>query len=118
MFRIGTAALRLGHRAGEGPRTRAHLDSAVAGGPHVCIHAHSPIHVNGQARGAFATEGSLRVDAAAIHANARRLTLIDVWRRKGTTHFRLLVNLVQKVENHLQYCTINEKGTQVFRVTD
>lgn len=118
MFRIGTAALRLGHRAGEGPRTRAHLDSAVAGGPHVCIHAHSPIHINGQARGAFTAEGALRVDAAAVHANARRLTLINVWWRKGTTRFQLLVSLVQKVEHHLQYCTINEKGTQFFRVTD
>lgn len=114
MFRIGTAALRLGHRAGEGPRTRAHLDSAVAGGPHVCIHAHSPIHVNGQARGAFTAEGALRVDAAAVHANARCLTLVDVWRRKGTTRFQLLVNLVQKVENYLQYCTRNEKRRTVF----
>lgn len=78
MFRIGTAALRLGHRAWEWARARAHLDGAVAGGPHVCVHTHSTIHVDSQARRALAAEGALRVDAAAVHANAGCLTLIDI----------------------------------------
>lgn len=79
MLGVGAAALRLGDGAGERPRARAHLDGAVAGGPHVRVHTHSPIHADGQAGGALAAEGALRVDAAAVHANARSLTLVDVW---------------------------------------
>lgn len=78
MFRIGTAALRLGHCTWERARARAHLDSAVAGGPHVCVHTHSTIHIDSQARWALAAEGALGVDAAAVHANARCLTLIVI----------------------------------------
>lgn len=43
------------------------------------VHAHSPIHADGKAGGALAAEGALRVDAAAVHANAGRLTLVNVW---------------------------------------
>lgn len=82
MLRIGTAALRFGHGAGERPGTRAHLDGAVAGGPHVCVHAHPPVDVDGQARRALAAEGALRVDAAPVHADAGGLALVNVWRRK------------------------------------
>lgn len=79
MLGVGAAALRLGDGAGKRPGARAHLDGAVAGGPHVRVHAHAPVHADGQAGGALAAEGALRVDAAAVHANARRLTLVDVW---------------------------------------
>lgn len=78
VLRIKTAALGLGHRSGERSRTRAHLDSAVAGGPHVSVHAHPPIHVDGEAGGALAAEGALRVDAAAVHADAWCLALVNV----------------------------------------
>lgn len=78
MFRIGTAALRLGHRTRERTRAGAHLYGTVAGGPHVCVHTHSPVYINGQAWWALTAEGALRVDAAAVHTNARSLTLIDV----------------------------------------
>lgn len=78
MLRISTAALGLGHGAGERSGTRAHLDSAVAGGPHVSVHAHPAVHVNGKAGGALAAEGTLRVDAAAVHADAGRLALVNV----------------------------------------
>lgn len=78
VFGIGTAALRLGHCTGEWPRTCAHLYGAVAGGPHVSVDTHSPIDINGQAWRALTAEGALGVDAAAVHTNARCLTLIDV----------------------------------------
>lgn len=78
MLRISTAALGLGHGAGEGSGARAHLDSAVAGGPHVSVHAYPPVHVDGEAGGALAAEGALRVDAAAVHANAGCLALVNV----------------------------------------
>lgn len=81
MLGVGAAALGLGDGAGEGPGARAHLDGAVAGGPHVRVHTHSPVHADGQAGGALAAEGALRVDAAAVHADAGRLTLVDVWGR-------------------------------------
>lgn len=84
VFGISTTALRLGHRTGERPRARAHLYGAIAGGPHVSVHTHSPIYIDGQARGTLAAEGALWVDAAAVHANARSLTLVDVWRRQCT----------------------------------
>ena len=84
MFGISTAALRLGHRTGERPRACAHFYGAVAGGPHVSVHTHSPIYINGQAWRTLAAEGALGVDAAAIHANARSLTLVDVWQRERT----------------------------------
>lgn len=79
MLGVGAAALGLGDGAGERPGARAHLDGAVAGGPHVRVHTHSPVHADGQAGGALAAEGALRVDAAAVHANAGRLALVDVW---------------------------------------
>lgn len=78
VFRIGTAALRFGHCTGERPRACAHLYGAVAGGPHVCVHTHSPIYIDSKARGALTAEGALRVDAAAVHTDARCQTLIDV----------------------------------------
>lgn len=78
MLRISTAALGLGHGAGERSGTCAHLDGTVAGGPHVCVHAHTPIHVDGKAGGALAAEGALRVDAAAVHADAGCLALVNV----------------------------------------
>lgn len=78
MLGVSAAALRLGDGARERPRARAHLDGAVAGGPHVSVHAHPPVNADGQAGGALAAEGALRVDAAAVHANARHLTLVDV----------------------------------------
>lgn len=78
MLRISTAALGLGHGAGEGSGTRAHLDSAVAGGPHVSVDAHPAIHVDGEAGGALAAEGALGVDAAAVHADAGCLALVNV----------------------------------------
>lgn len=83
MFRIGTAALWLGHCTWEWARARAHLDSTVACRPHVCVHTHSSIYIDSQAWWALTAEGALRVDAAAVHANARSLTLIDVWWRGG-----------------------------------
>lgn len=78
MFRTGTAALRLGDGAREGPRACAHLDGAVAGGAHVCVHTNSPVHVNGQARWALTAEGALRVDTASVHTDAWGLALINV----------------------------------------
>ena len=78
MFRIGTAALRLGHCTREWTRACAHLYGAVAGCPHVCVNTHSPIYINSQAWWALTAEGALRVNAAAVHANTRCLTLIDV----------------------------------------
>lgn len=78
MFGISAAALRLGHCTWEWPRTCTHLDGAVAGGPHVGVHAHSSVHIDGQAWRALTAERALGVDAAAVHANARSLTLIDV----------------------------------------
>lgn len=79
VFRISTAAFWLGHSAWERTRARAHLYGTIAGGPHVCVHTHSSINVDGKARGALAAEGALGVDAAPIHADTWRLTLIDVW---------------------------------------
>ncbi len=78
VFRVGTAALRLGDSTRERSRACTHLDGAVAGGPHVCVHAHSPIHIDGQAWRTLTAEGALGIDAAAVHTNARSLTLIDV----------------------------------------
>lgn len=78
VFRIGTAALRLGHCTGERSRAGAHFYGTVAGSPHVCVHTHSPIYIDGQAWRAFAAEGALGVDAAAVHTNTGSLTLIDV----------------------------------------
>lgn len=86
MLGIGAAALGLGHGAGERPRTRAHFDGAVAGGPHVCVHTHPPVNVDGQARRALAAEGALRVDAAAVHADAGGLALVNVWAKKKKKH--------------------------------
>lgn len=71
VFSVGAAALRLGHCARERPRARAHLYGAVASGPHVRVHTHSPVHTDGQAWGALAAEGALGVYAASVHANAR-----------------------------------------------
>lgn len=79
MFRIGTAALRLGHCARERTRACAHLNGAIAGGPHVCVHTHSPVYIDRKAWWALAAKRALRVDAAAVHADARCLTLINVW---------------------------------------
>lgn len=78
MFRIGTTALRPGHRSREWTRAGAHLYGAIARGPHVCVHTHSPIYINSQARWTLAAERALGVYAAAVHANARCLTLIDI----------------------------------------
>lgn len=78
MLRISAAALGLGHGSRERSGTCAHLDSAVAGGPHVSVHAHPPVHVDGEAGGTLAAEGALRVDAAAVHADAWCLALVDV----------------------------------------
>lgn len=87
MLGVSAAALRLGDGAGERPRARAHLDGTVAGGPHVGVHAHSPVDADGQAGGALAAEGALRVDAAAVHANAGCLTLVDVCGGEEGTSF-------------------------------
>lgn len=78
VFRIGTAALRFGHCARERTRARAHLNGTIAGSPHVCVYTHSPVYVNSQAWWALAAERALRVDAAAVHADAGCLTFIDV----------------------------------------
>ena len=78
MFRTGTAALGLGDGSREGPRARAHLDGAVAGGAHVCVYTHSPVHVDGQARRALTAEGALRVETASVHTDAWGLALINV----------------------------------------
>lgn len=78
MFRIGTAALRLGHCTREWPRACPHLYGTVTGGPHVCVHTHSPIYINSQAWRALTAEGALRVDTASVHTNARCLTLINI----------------------------------------
>lgn len=78
VFGISTAALGLGHCTGEWPRTCTHLDGTIAGGPHVGVHTHSSVHINGQAWRALTAERALGVDAAAVHANAGSLTLIDV----------------------------------------
>lgn len=75
---VGAAALGLGDGAGEGPRAGAHLDGAVAGGAHVGVHAHAAVHVHGQARRTLAAERALGVDAAAVHADPRRLALINI----------------------------------------
>ena len=87
VFGVGAAALRLGHGPGERPGAGAHLDGAVAGGPHVGVHAHAAVHADGQARRALAAEGALAVDAAAVHADPGGLALVDVWwgggRREG-----------------------------------
>lgn len=78
VFWISAATLGLGDRSREGTRARAHLYGTVTCRSHVRVHAHSAIHVDGQARWALAAEGPLRVDAAAVHADARRLTLVYV----------------------------------------
>ena len=78
MFSVGTAALRLGHRTRERARARAHLYGAVAGGPHVSVHTHSPIDIDSQAWRALTAEGALGVDAAAVHTDARSQTLVNV----------------------------------------
>lgn len=71
MFSVSAAALRLGDRTGERSRTWAHLNGAITGGPHVCVHTHSPIHIDGQAWRTLAAERALGVEAAAVHTNAR-----------------------------------------------
>lgn len=78
MFRVGAAALRLGHSSWEGARAGAHFNGPIAGGPHVCVHTNSPVHIDGQARWTLTVEGALRVNAASVHADARRLALIDI----------------------------------------
>jgi len=83
VLRVGAAALGLGDGAGEGPGAGAHLDGAVAGGPHVRVHTHAAVHADGQARRALAAEGALGVGAASVHANARGLALVDVWVGRG-----------------------------------
>lgn len=88
MLWICTAALRLGHCTREWPWACSHLYGAIAGGSHVCVHTHSPININSQAWRALAAEGALRVDATAIHANARCETLVYVWCGEGTQSLR------------------------------
>lgn len=78
VFWISAATLGLGDSSREGTRARAHLYGTVTCRSHVRVHAHSAIHVDGQAWWALAAEGPLRVDAAAVHADARRLTLVYV----------------------------------------
>lgn len=88
---VGAAALGLGDGAGEGPRAGAHLDGSVAGGAHVGVHAHAAVHVHGQARRALAAEGALRVDAAPVHADPRRLALINIC--EGDRHGSVLLSV-------------------------
>lgn len=78
VFWVGATAFRLRHRPGERPRTSAHLYCAVAGGAHVCVHAHAAVHVDGQAWRALAAERALGVHAAAVHTDARRLAFVNV----------------------------------------
>lgn len=78
MLGVGTAALRLGHGPREGPRAGAHLDGAVAGGPHVRVHTDPAVHIDGQTGRTLAAERALGVYTPAIHADARSLAFIDV----------------------------------------
>lgn len=87
MLRTGTATLWLGHGTRERPRTCAHLDGAVAGGAHVCVHTNTAVQVNGQPRRALAAERTLRVQTAAIHADTCCLALIDVCENKRKQEF-------------------------------
>lgn len=115
MFSIGTAALRLGHCTRERPRACAHLYGTIASGPHVCVHTHSPIYINSQAWRALTAEGALRVDAAAVHTNARSLTLIDVWWREGRKcmrHVSASVYELRCVQNGL-FQLVNKRGLWV-----
>ena len=78
VFRVGAAALILGHSSRKRPGAGAHLNGPVAGGAHVCVHTYPSVHVDGQARRTLAAERALGVDAASIHADTRRQAFIDV----------------------------------------
>lgn len=70
MLRVGTATLGFSHRPWERARAGAHLYCPVAGGAHVGIHAHTPVHVDGQTGRALAAERALGVNTAAVHTDA------------------------------------------------
>lgn len=78
MLRVGTAALRFGHSSREGPRAGAHFDGAVAGGPHMSVHTNPSVNVDGQTGWTFTAKRALRVNTAAIHADAWSLAFINV----------------------------------------
>lgn len=44
----------------------------------MCVHTHSSVNIDSQTRRTLTAEGALRVDAAAVHANARCKTLVYV----------------------------------------
>lgn len=115
MLRVGAAALGLGHGSGEGPRACAHFDGAVTGGPHVSVHANPAVHVDGQTRRTLAAERALRVNAAAVHADAWSLAFVNVCaiasiRGQGKTRFAntlkaaIFIN-AHPIETHVGGCT-------------
>lgn len=116
MFGVGAAALGLGDGSREGARAGAHFDGAVTGGPHVSVHADPAVHIDGQAGRALAAERALRVNAAAVHADAWGLALIDVCavasiRSQGKTRLTnalkasVFIN-AHSIETHVSGCTL------------
>lgn len=83
MGRACTAALRFGEGTGEGAGTGALVEGPVARAAHVGVHAHSAVGAHRKPPEAAAVEGALGVGAVTVHADARRLALIDVCRGRG-----------------------------------
>lgn len=82
MVWVCTTALRFGDGPREGSGTGALLDTPVAGAANVGVHADSPIYADGKTTEALAAEGAFGVYAPAIHADPRRLTLINICKGK------------------------------------
>lgn len=83
MGRACTAALRFGEGTREGAGTGVLVEGPIARAAHVGVHTHSAIGAHRKPPEAAAVEGALGVGAVTVHADARRLALIDVCRGHG-----------------------------------